>query len=162
MVTGCLLLSPRSVWDELGGLDEHFFVYGEDADYAARARAIGYRTIITPDAEVIHAIGVSSGGGIGRTTLLMAAKISYLRRHFDGPEKLLIIALFRLGALAPAAVSKATGRGGKWADAWSRRHYWWIGFRLPPDVRSPYSRRIPTSPTQCRRRQTGLRHPSAD
>jgi GT2 family glycosyltransferase len=128
MVTGCLLLSPRSVWDELGGLDEHFFVYGEDADYAARARAIGYRPIITPDAEVIHAIGVSSGGGIGRTTLLLAAKVSYLRRHFDGPEKQLIIGLFRLGVLARAAVSKVTGRGGKWADAWSRRHDWWGGF----------------------------------
>ena len=38
IVTGCLCLSPRTVWEQLGGFDETFFMYGEDADLAARAR----------------------------------------------------------------------------------------------------------------------------
>ena len=39
IVTGCLLLAPREVWDELGGFDERFFMYGEDGDLALRAAA---------------------------------------------------------------------------------------------------------------------------
>ena len=37
IVTGCLLLAPRALWQELGGFDTRFFMYGEDADLALRA-----------------------------------------------------------------------------------------------------------------------------
>ena len=42
-VSGSLLLAPREVWEALGGLNERYFVYGEDADLGARAQraAIG-------------------------------------------------------------------------------------------------------------------------
>ena len=43
IVTGCLLLAPREVWDELGGFDERFFMYGEDGDLALRAAGLGLR-----------------------------------------------------------------------------------------------------------------------
>ena len=36
-VAGCLLLVSRPLWDRLGGFDEQFFVYGEDADLSRRA-----------------------------------------------------------------------------------------------------------------------------
>ena len=40
IVTGCLCLAPRAVWEQLGGFDEAFFMYGEDADLAdPRAQA---------------------------------------------------------------------------------------------------------------------------
>ena len=32
IVTGCLCLTPRAVWEQLDGFDEAFFMYGEDAD----------------------------------------------------------------------------------------------------------------------------------
>ena len=48
IVTGCLLLVPRNVWLELKGFDERYFMYGEDADLAFRARRIGFRPIISP------------------------------------------------------------------------------------------------------------------
>ena len=41
IVTGCLLLVPRALWQELGGFDTRFFMYGEDADLGMRARALG-------------------------------------------------------------------------------------------------------------------------
>lgn len=133
MVTGCLLLTPRSVWHELGGLDEHYFVYGEDADFSARARRRGYRPIITPAAEVVHAIGVSSGSpgnadGGGKMKLLLAGKVSYAHRQLHGPGRTLAIALLRFGVGLRALGSRLTGRGRKWAVAWSDRDYWWHGF----------------------------------
>lgn len=132
MVTGCLLLTPRAVWEELGGLDEHYFVYGEDADFSARARRAGYRPIITPAAEVVHAIGVSSGDGGNKMPLLLAGKVSYVRRQFDGPGRTMAIWLLRLGVLVRAGGARVTGRGRKWGTAWSRRREWWNGFTDRP------------------------------
>lgn len=125
MVTGCLLLSPRSVWDELGGLDETFFVYGEDADYSARARLKGYRPTITPDATIVHAIGVSSADPGAKTSLLLAGKVTYARRHLPVAPSL---ALLRAGVGVRAAGSRLTGRGTKWLSAWRCRNDWWNGF----------------------------------
>ena len=39
---------------EAGTLDERFFMYGEDMDLCARARAAGYRTAIVPEARAVH------------------------------------------------------------------------------------------------------------
>jgi GT2 family glycosyltransferase len=60
VVTGCLCLARRTVWEELGGFDEAFFMYGEDADLSARAHKLGYHPAITPEAVIIHHVGASS------------------------------------------------------------------------------------------------------
>ncbi|MEO6700714.1 MAG: glycosyltransferase, partial [Jatrophihabitantaceae bacterium] len=130
MVTGCLLLVPRAVWDELHGLDERYFVYGEDADFSARARRLGYRPIITPTAEVVHAIGVSSGDGGGKMPLLLAGKLTYARQHGTGWQAGAASWLLRFGVLVRAVGATLTGRGTKWRLAWSNRAQWWNGF--PP------------------------------
>ncbi|MCW2540854.1 MAG: hypothetical protein JWN95_2579 [Frankiales bacterium] len=130
MVTGCLLLVPRPVWDELGGLDESYFVYGEDADFAKRATAAGYRPTITPAAEVVHAIGVSSEDGGTKTCLLLAGKITYAQKHSTGLSQLLFLNLIRGGVAARALGSRFTGRGKKWRYAWDHRPQWSAGF--PP------------------------------
>jgi len=48
-----LLLVRRDTWEALGGFDERFFMYGEDADLSARARARGKRVAICPDATIV-------------------------------------------------------------------------------------------------------------
>ena len=53
-------LVPRSVWDELGGLSDRFFLYFEDLDMCDRAYAQGVQVIYDPQAVVKHAHGVSS------------------------------------------------------------------------------------------------------
>ena len=35
VVTGALMLVRRELWDNLGGFDPTFFMYGEDADFAS-------------------------------------------------------------------------------------------------------------------------------
>ncbi|WP_125774737.1 glycosyltransferase family 2 protein [Antribacter gilvus] len=130
MVTGCLLLVPRPVWDELGGLDERYFVYGEDADLGARARAAGYRPVITPDAEVVHAIGQSSSGDGGSLPLVLAGKVTYARTHFPGLSGAVVVGLLRLGVGVRAAGARVSGRGRKWAVGWRRRNEWWHGFPI--------------------------------
>jgi hypothetical protein len=59
-VHGAFLLLPRTVFEQLRGLDEAFFMYGEDIDLCARARRLGWRTAIVAEARAIH-LGNRSG-----------------------------------------------------------------------------------------------------
>ena len=70
VVTGCLLLVRRDIWDALGGFDERFFMYGEDADLSARARARGNRVAICPEATIVHVVGASSVGSAAKMTMV--------------------------------------------------------------------------------------------
>lgn len=53
-VTGACLMLRRSLWEELGGLDETFEVAFNDVDLCMRAREKGYRCAFTPYAELYH------------------------------------------------------------------------------------------------------------
>lgn len=59
-VTGACMLVKRSVWQELGGLDEeNLAVNYNDVDFCLRVRKAGYRVIWTPFATLIHHESVS-------------------------------------------------------------------------------------------------------
>jgi len=57
---GTALLVRRSFLDEIGGLDEHFFMYSEDEDLGRRARAAGRPVLLVTAARVSHVSGASS------------------------------------------------------------------------------------------------------
>lgn len=52
---GMFLLFPASVFGELGGFDERFFLYYEDVDICTRLWRSGRRVILHPGVSVIHA-----------------------------------------------------------------------------------------------------------
>lgn len=60
-VTGACLMVKRSLWDELGGLDERFAVAYNDVDFCLRLRARGLLNVYTPWAELIHYESKSRG-----------------------------------------------------------------------------------------------------
>jgi len=53
-VTGCCMLLRRDCVQELGGLDEDFFLYYEDVDLCRRARARGWSVWFDPSLRVVH------------------------------------------------------------------------------------------------------------
>ncbi|MFT7558362.1 MAG: N-acetylglucosaminyl-diphospho-decaprenol L-rhamnosyltransferase [Flavobacteriales bacterium] len=55
----CIMIK-REVLDDVGLMDEGYFLYYEDADYCREAHNMGWRTINTPSAHVIHLRGGSS------------------------------------------------------------------------------------------------------
>lgn len=61
-VSGCCMLMPRAAFDEVGGFDERFPLYGEELDMATRLRSAGWSVWFTPAVEVLHEVGVSTGG----------------------------------------------------------------------------------------------------
>jgi len=128
-VSGSLLLVPREVWQELGGFDERFFVYGEDADLGARAHALGYRPIVTPNATIVHAVGASSTR-VNKLVLLFAGKATYADTHFHGIGRPVSKVMLQSGVGIRALLSSVSKRETGWAGAWQRRREWRNGFPL--------------------------------
>ena len=60
-VMGAYFLVPLSVWQQLGGLDEKFFLWFEEVDFCRRAKAAGFDVVYAPTGEVIHESGQSFG-----------------------------------------------------------------------------------------------------
>jgi GT2 family glycosyltransferase len=59
-VSGACMLARRSAVEAVGGFDERYFLYWEDADLCRRLRARGYTTRYVPDGRVMHIGGRSS------------------------------------------------------------------------------------------------------
>lgn len=60
-VTGACMMIRRSVWDEIGGLDEGFEVAFNDVDMCMRIRKAGYLVVWTPHAQLYHYESKSRG-----------------------------------------------------------------------------------------------------
>lgn len=134
MITGCFLLSSSAVWKELGGLDERYFMYGEDADLALRARSRGYRPVICPDATLIHEVGQSSETPVQKFLLLYRGKASLVRTHWVGLPRALGLFLLLSGtglrALLVTIISIAHPPKveGRWQILWKKRNEWMKGY----------------------------------
>jgi GT2 family glycosyltransferase len=61
-ISGACLMLRREVFDNVGHLDERFFMYFEDMDYCLRIRRAGWKLYYVPHGEIVHLVGMSSGG----------------------------------------------------------------------------------------------------
>jgi len=79
---GCAAMYRKQMLDAIGGFDEDFFAYGDDAELGLRARIAGWKCIYTPEAVVRHHRGATLGKDsarrlelIERNRLLLAYKL---------------------------------------------------------------------------------------
>lgn len=61
MVTGAVFATRRSLLDQVDGFDERFSLEYNDTDLCLRLRALGYRIVCTPLAEMVHTEKASRG-----------------------------------------------------------------------------------------------------
>lgn len=59
VISGGAMCFKRQVYQDVGGLDEAFFMYAEDVDYCIRVKAAGWQIHFYPEAEIIHLKGQS-------------------------------------------------------------------------------------------------------
>ena len=60
-VSGAAMLIRRSAFEQVGAFDEAFWLYGEELDLCTRLRDAGWKVLATPELEVLHEGGVSTG-----------------------------------------------------------------------------------------------------
>ncbi len=105
-VSGACMVVRRRTLEEIGSMDERFFMYFEDADLCRRAREAGWLVYYLPRIEVLHHTGASSRSRL-RARLkaiwnLHKSAFLYHRKHGPhGPLQLYsLLTLLGLGARA--------------------------------------------------------------
>lgn len=60
VIAGCFMLLSAEVYRRVGGLDEGFFMYGEEAEFCHRIRGAGWGVAYYPEASILHHGGISA------------------------------------------------------------------------------------------------------
>src|SRR5438105_11546617 len=103
-VMGSVMLVRREAIDEVGPLDEDFFLFSEETDWCYRFRRAGWKVLFFPGAEFVHVGGASHGGRLFTENL--RGHLRFLAKHRGPAEaerarRLLLAALRLRGALFP-------------------------------------------------------------
>ncbi len=147
VVTGCLLLVRRALWEELGGFDERYFMYGEDVDLSIRARRLGYRPVISPRITITHYSGAASKQRADKRVLVLTGKATLAREHLGGLRGRIAIASLVTGVALRALVHgvlravRPAASDGSWAAALRRRADWLSGYDPAAAGAAPPGRR---------------------
>ncbi len=160
---GCAAMYRRKMLDEIGGFDEDFFAYGDDAELGLRARIAGWRCIYTPQAVVKHHRSATMGkASADRLVLIERNRVLLALKLF--PWSLLWLNPFffavRLAAGIAAAGRNAgdtahfPGLRGKLSMAWALVRGDWSALRMAPRIlrkRREVNRLRRLSPAEVRR-----------
>ena len=81
---GAVMLFSKDLMDEIGMLDERFYIYAEEMDYFMRARKAGYHSWFIPNIEIIH-FGKSSSRQRRAAMFIQNYKSFYLflEKHYS-------------------------------------------------------------------------------
>ena len=94
----------------LGGMDEDYFLYGEDAEFSLRAGRSGLRRVIVPDAVIVHEVGGSSDAGGAKGCMVMAGKVTLLRKTWSPMRAAIGVRLLVAGVGVRAGLETVTRR----------------------------------------------------
>ncbi len=83
-VMGAYFLTPKFVWQKLGGFDPEFYLWFEEVDYCARAIGAGFKVIYFSEAEIIHQGGASFGqlSALPEQKIFNRSLLTYARKHW--------------------------------------------------------------------------------
>jgi GT2 family glycosyltransferase len=82
VLNGWFWVTRRQALDQVGLLDERFFIYGEDIDWSYRFHQAGWRVVFYPGASALHYGGASSSNAPIRFYIEMQrANLQYWEKH---------------------------------------------------------------------------------
>ncbi len=125
---GTFLLIENNAWQEVGGFDERYFMYGEDLDLSVRVARTGRRPMYVPSASVRHAGGASSSSGT-KEVLKLTSLVTFLHQHWTPNRARLgeFLLLAGVGLRRAARLPKHTPDG-RFETAWRERGRWRRGW----------------------------------
>lgn len=104
IVSGACMLARRSAIEQVGLLDEEFFLYGEDLDWCQRFRLAGWQVHYYPHAQVVHYKGAAMARSGWRPAFEFYRSIFLLyRKHIYAQSPLVLNLLFMLGLIVRAS-----------------------------------------------------------
>jgi N-acetylglucosaminyl-diphospho-decaprenol L-rhamnosyltransferase len=111
-IMGAAMLVRKSAVQEVGALDESFFLFSEEVDWCFRFVQAGWKIFYHPDARVMH-VGEASHGG--RWTREFArSNLRYMMKHHGPGSAQRARWIMAIGLVAQAPIRRG----------WKRRAYW--------------------------------------
>lgn len=83
-VSGSFMMMRKTVYDNVGGFDEQFFMYGEDLDLCYRIQKAGHKVFYVHSTQVIHYKGESTKrSNLDETKLFYDAMHLFVKKHLS-------------------------------------------------------------------------------
>jgi GT2 family glycosyltransferase len=121
VIMGAFMMVRKSGIDQVGVMDESFFMYSEEVDWCYRFKAAGWKILFTPEVECTHIWGGSSRAVKVETLIrLYRARVQFFRKHYGRLTVFLykIILIFNsLVRVIPGAVYYLRNEAGR------QKHY---------------------------------------
>ena len=91
-ISGSFMMFTKEIYNKVGGLDEQFFMYGEDLDFCYRVQKAGFKVVYVHSAQIIHYKGESTRrSSLDETKIFYSAMHLFVRKHLSGSFLLEII-----------------------------------------------------------------------
>lgn len=105
-ISGACLMTPRPLFEQLGGFNEDYFMYYEDMDYCLKIQKAGWKNYYVPAAVIVHHGGKSSGGEYSRFSSVMMAESGwrFFRTHRGAAQAGMFRACLAVKAIARTCV----------------------------------------------------------
>jgi O-antigen biosynthesis protein len=105
-ISGSFMMISRPVYEAVGGLDEMFFMYGEDLDWCYRVRQAGFKVYYVHRTKIIHYKGESTRrSDIDEIRVFYHAMQQFVEKHFS--RSVVVEMFLTLGILLRAAAAFA-------------------------------------------------------
>ncbi len=84
-VGGAAMMFRKDVFDSVGGFDERFFMYFEEADICLRVRRLGYKVLYYPQAKIIHLVGKSTSDKKWIRKTFEDSRYKFFKKYYGTP-----------------------------------------------------------------------------
>ena len=121
IIKGCFMLIRREAIEQVGRMDENFFMYAEETDWCYRFKKRGWKVMFAPVGEIIHYGGQSTTQiPVAMIVLLRLSILKFIKKHYSWPSHVIarfLVALFfavrlpvwlAVALLRPAVRAEAT------------------------------------------------------
>ncbi len=113
VLAGAFMMVKKKIFNELGGFDESFFMYGEDIDLSYRIQKAGYKNYYFADSTIIHFKGESTKKtSLNYVRVFYKAMSIFVKKHYGSEATFFKIMI--QGAIYLSACISATARFASW------------------------------------------------
>ncbi len=106
VLSGAFMLIRKKVLDEIGLLDEDYFMYGEDIDLSYRIQKAGYKNYYFSESQIIHYKGESTKkGSLNYVIVFYKAMLIFAQKHFSKSNLSLYMFLIQIAVYFRAGLA---------------------------------------------------------
>lgn len=111
-ISGCCQLCPSSVYEQLSGMKDKYFLYFEDFDFCYRLIKKKLKLFVISDAKISHIVGSSTGGSESPLTVFYSTRnrLWFMREYFSGYKLLNFYFFFISSRLIKLILWTLTGK----------------------------------------------------